>query len=142
MNSLKLRIVTPEKEIYDERDLDSVSIFTAKGQITILPNHIPLVTRVTAGEVTIKKGSKTDSLITTEGFLQLDKTGEILVLADYAVRSEDIEIAKVMEAKKKAEEALKAKVSERDFIIAEAELRRTLLELKISQKQRRAKTKI
>lgn len=141
MNSLSLRIVTPEKQVYEGSELASVSLPTQQGQITILPNHIPLVSNIVPGEIIVKKSGKEQSLVTTKGFMRLNKKGEISVLSDYAIRSEDVEIAKVEEAKKKAEEMLKEKKSQRDFAIAEAELRRTLLELRVAKK-RKVKTKV
>lgn len=140
MNLLRLKIVTPEKLVFEEGELNSVSVPTKMGEITILPKHIPLVANITEGEIVARKEGKVYSLVTTKGFLKLNTKGEILILADYAQRAEDIEIAKVEEAKKKAEEALKEKKSEKEFIIAEAELRKTLLELKVAQK-RKVKTK-
>lgn len=136
MNLLRLKIVTPEKVIYEEGDFESVSIPTDSGEITILPGHIPLVSKVSPGEIVARKKAKDESLVTTKGFLKLNDVGEILVLADYAVRSEDVEEAKLLEAKKKAEEAMRDKGSQKEFAIAEAELRKTLLELKVAQKRK------
>jgi F-type H+-transporting ATPase subunit epsilon len=136
MSQLSLKIATPEKLVYEDKELDSVTLPTSMGEITILPNHIPLVVKIAPGEVTIRKKSQEHILVTMQGFMHLDKTGNIVVLSDYAIRSEDVELAKVEEAKKRAEAAMKEKTSEKDFAIAEAELRKTLLELKIAQKRR------
>lgn len=137
MNSLSLKIVSPEKLVLEELDLESVTLPTEEGEITILPGHIPLVSSIVPGEIVARKKNKDMSLITTKGFLRLDKNGQIFVLSDYAIRSEDVEIAKVEEAKKKAEREMKEKLSDRDFVIAEAELRKTLLELKVAQRRKR-----
>lgn len=142
MTGLSLKIITPTKSVFEEDGIDSVTLPSVDGELTILPNHIPLVCKVVHGEITVRKSGKDQSLVTTEGFLKLNKKGEMLLLADYAVRSEEIEIEKVRLAKEKAEKAMKEKVSEKDFAIAEAELRRTLLELKISQKRRVRQPKI
>ena len=131
-----MKIVTPEQLILEQEDLDSITVPTADGEITLLPHHIPLVSQITPGEIILRKEGRENSLVTTNGFLKIDPQGYVTILADYAIRSEEIEIAKVEEAKRKAEEAMKEKVSERDFAIAEAELRRTLLELKVAQKRR------
>lgn len=136
MGLLNLKIVTPEKLVFDETEFESVTIPTESGEITILPGHIPLITKVSPGEIIARKKGKEQALVTTNGFLNLSASGEILVLADYAVRSEEVEIAKVQEAKRRAEEAMREKKSEREFVIAEAELRRTLLELKVAQRRK------
>ncbi len=136
MANLKIKVITPEKITFEDQDITSVTLPTAEGEITVLPNHIPLVTQLAPGEIRIKKAGKETSLVATQGFIKITAEGEITVLADYAIRSEEIEVAKVQEAKKKAEEAMKEKSSEKDFAIAEAELRRTLLELRVSQKRK------
>src|SRR4030042_5547807 len=136
MAYLKISIITPEKLVFEGDEIDSASFPTPDGEITILPHHIPLVTKIATGEIVIRKKGNEYSLVATDGFLKLTSDGVITVLADYAVRSEDIELAKVEEAKKKAEAAMKEKISQKDFAIAEAELRKTLLELKIAQKRR------
>ncbi len=135
---LKIKVITPVKIIFEEENIRSVTLPTDSGEITILPNHIPLITKVAAGEMTIKRSNaKDESFVVTEGFLKLNKDGSITLLSDYAVRSDEIEIAKVEEAKKKAEAAMKEKLSDRDFAIAESELRRTLLELKVSRRRQK-----
>ena len=61
---------------------------------------------------------------------------KVTILGNYAVRSQDIEITKAEEAKKRAEKLMSEKVSKEDFAIAEAELRRSLLELKVARKRK------
>jgi len=139
MNLLKLKIVTPEKLVFEEDEFTSVTLPTENGEITILPGHIPLVSKIAPGEIIAKKKSGEELLVTTKGFLRLNEKGEIFILSDYAVRSEDVEIAKVEEAKKRAEATMKEKVSEKEFALAEADLRRTLLELKVAHRKRALK---
>ncbi len=47
---LSLKIVTPERIVYED-DIDSVTLMTEMGEVTILPNHVPLVSNLRAGEV-------------------------------------------------------------------------------------------
>ena len=136
MIQLSLKIATPEKLVYDEKELDSVTLPTSEGEITILPNHIPLVVKIVPGEVITRRKGSENVMVTMQGFMHLDKSGNIVVLSDYAIRSEDVVLAKVEDAKKKAESTMKEKTSEKDFRVAEAELRKTLLELKVAQKRR------
>jgi F-type H+-transporting ATPase subunit epsilon len=133
--SLTLKIITPVRTVFEEDGITSLTVPTQNGQITILPNHLPLITKVVLGELTIKKGNQIIEMVVTDGFLKLEKDGRIEILSDYAVRNEEIEIAKVQEAKKRAEEAMKEKKSESDFAIAEAQLRRTLMELKVATRK-------
>ena len=136
MGLLKLKIVSPEKKVFESDGFESITLPTDSGEITVLPNHIPLVSKIVPGEIIARKNGVEESLITLNGFLKLNEAGEVLILSDYAVRSEDVEISRVEEAKKKAEDAMKEKVSEKEFAIAEAELRKTLLELKVARKRK------
>ncbi len=142
MSFLTFKIATPERLVFEETELDSVTLPTHQGEITVLPKHIPLVSKVVPGEVVVRKKGSEQSLMTMQGFLHLDNKGNIIVLSDYAIRSEEVELAKVEEARKKAQEAMKEKLSERDFVVAEAELRKTLLELRVAQKRREIRIKI
>lgn len=136
MSYLTLKIATPEKLNYESTELDSVTIPTEEGEVTILPGHISLVARLKPGELTVRKKGKEDTFVSMGGFLKLDGAGNVVILSDYAVRSEEIEIAKVEEAKKKAEEKMNEKISKEDFILAQLELTRTLLELKVAKKRK------
>ena len=132
--SLTLEIITPEKIIY-QGEADEVLIPTPKGQIGVLPHHVHLMSKVVHGELAIKKGKQETLLAITGGFLEVSNN-KVTILADYAIRSEDIEVAKVQEAKKRAERLMAEKVSKQDYAEIEAQLRRSLLELKVAGKHR------
>lgn len=139
--NLILEIATPEKIVY-QNEVDEVIVPTINGQITILPNHINLLTKIEPGELTIKKGKATEFLAITGGFLEVVKN-KITILADYAVHSEEIEAAKALEAQKRAQELMKQakeRASQKDFALAEAELRKAILELKVVNKRRALRT--
>ena len=127
---MHIQVVTPEKVIVDE-EIEQVVIPTTSGEITVLPHHIPLVSQIAPGVMVIKKHGRDEDLVIQGGFLQVtDKM--IRVLADYAIAGKDISVVQAEEAKKRAEKAMKEKVSDRDFALAEAELQRALLELKVA----------
>lgn len=137
MNML-LEIITPEGVRYKD-EIQEAIVPTTTGEITILPNHINLVTEVASGELIIKKNSKTNSMVITDGFLEVSKN-HIVILANYAIAAENISIAKAEEAKERAEHLMKEKTSDKDFRIAEGELRKALLDLKIAYKYRKKRT--
>lgn len=139
MAKLNLKIATPEKEILNETGIDSITLPTTAGEITILPEHIPLISGLSSGEITYKKDNQKFYLAVTQGFLRLDKEGNLLLLADYAVRSEDVVVEEAEAAKKRAETVMKERSSEEDMVLAEAELRKALLDIKISQRKRNIK---
>lgn len=131
---LHLEIVTPEKVVYKE-EVDEVTAPTTNGQISILPNHVGLLTKIEPGELVVKKGNAHQSLAITGGFLEIAQN-KITVLADYAVRSESIEVARAQAAQKRAEKLLQEKLGEKDFAQAEADLRKALLELRVAKRRR------
>lgn len=134
MATIHLEIVTPQKVVYKD-EVDEVLVPTPKGQIGILPHHIPLVTEVISGELVIKKGNKEDFLAVAGGFLEVSPS-KVTILADYAIHSDDIQVIKVEEAKQRAERLMKEKMSDEDLAQAQAELQRSLLELRVSRRRR------
>ena len=132
--NLLLEIITPQNLVY-KNEVDEVIAPTVNGEIAILPNHIGLLTQITPGELIVKKGNKDQSIAITGGFLEVNNN-QISVLADFAVKSEDINVARAEEAKKRAEALMKEKTTEKDFRIAEAQMLKALLELKIASKHK------
>lgn len=127
-----LEILTPEKVVYSDNVLE-VLVPTESGQLGILPKHVGLFAKIVPGELIIKKAGSEQIIAITGGFLEVLKE-KISILADYAIRAENIEVAKALEAKEKAEELMKTKVSEQDNAMLEGQLRRAILELKVANK--------
>lgn len=134
MAELNLKIVTPEKEIYNET-VDQVNVSTSEGEIGILPNHANLMAKVMPGELMVKKGSKTDVLAVGEGFLSV--SGNILtIMTDLAVDEADINEKAVEEAKKRAEQALEQKLSDEEYAETLAILEKSLAQLRVKRRHR------
>ena len=132
---LKLQILTSEKEVFNAQ-VDEVIVPTTAGVIGILPQHTPLVSQIAPGEIVIKNNDKSEVMAVFGGFIEVSKNN-VAVLADYAARVEDIELAKAQEAKERAEKLMQEKLSQKDFIIAEAELQKALMQLRIANKYRK-----
>ena len=135
-NSLQLHIVTQERELV-RAESTSITVMTTEGEITVLPGHIPLFAKLASGELIYRSGDAEESYAVTGGFLDVSPEGEVTVLADHAIRADDINEAMAEEARRNAEEALKNKESKRDFMLAEASLRQALNELTIATKRKR-----
>ncbi len=136
--SLVLEIITPEKVVY-KNEIDEALIPTVNGQIGILPGHIGLVSKIVPGELVVKKGGNQDILAITGGFLEVNKD-KVTILADYAIRAEDIEIAKVQEAQKRAEKLMEEKLTEEEFRVNEAEMLKAITQLRVASKIKRRST--
>lgn len=133
--NLLLEIITPEKVVYKD-EVNEIIVPTVNGEITILPNHINLLTRVNPGELIIKKGSNEQYLAITGGFLEVTKN-KVSILAEYAVKAQDIEVAQAMEAKKRAEKLMNEKLTDNEQRVAQAEMIKAILELKVATKRKR-----
>ena len=131
---LALEIITPTQVVLNE-EVDEITLPTVNGEISILPNHIDLLTKIVPGEMTIHLGNKIESFAITGGFLEIS-SNKVSILADHAVRADDIEVAKAQQAKERAEKAMKEKASDKDFAVAEAELRKSILELRVAHKHK------
>ena len=113
-DTLKLEIITPESVIYSEQ-VDMVTLPGSEGEAGIYPNHIPLMTKVKAGELIAKKGSTEEILVVGEGFAEV--TGDhVAILIANAANSADIDEAIAEEARRKAE----ARLAEGDISEEEA----------------------
>ena len=107
--SLTLQIVTPEARVYNDT-AETVVIPTVNGEIGILPGHIPLLSQVADGELRATKDGRTQFLAVAGGFVQVE--GDVVsVLAEHAMREEQIDESAVEKAVERAQEALKTKES-------------------------------
>ncbi len=134
-NTFNLEVVSPDGVSFSGA-VDEVVLPTTTGEIAILPNHAPLFTKLAEGEATIKQSGKDIHLAIFGGFVEVSKS-KVTVLSDFAVRAESIEIGKIEEAKKRAEEILSGKIANEDFAMAEKELQKAIFSLKIAEKMRR-----
>lgn len=131
---LVLEIITPIKVVLKE-EVDEITIPTINGEISILPNHVDLFTKISPGEMIIKNNNKIEPFAIMRGFLEVTKN-HISILADYAAHVKEIEIAKVQEAKERAEKAMKEKDKELNYEQLQDDIRRTALQLKIAKKHK------
>lgn len=133
--NLLLEIITPEKVVYKD-EVAEIVIPTVNGEIAILPNHINLLTQINPGELIVKKGSIQQYIAITGGFLEVNDN-KVSILANYAIKAQDIEIARATEAKKRAEKLMEEKISDNDLRIAQGEMIKAILELKVATKHKR-----
>lgn len=116
--------------------VDELFLPTDKGEIEVLTNHIPLYSKLSEGVITVKKGGKRTQIAITSGFIEVNNNN-VAILSDYAIPAESIQVARSLEAKKKAEELLRRKESAADILVAEKELQKSIMELKVAEKIKR-----
>lgn len=136
--TLKLRVVSQEKELLAEV-VDSITIPTAAGEITVLPGHIPLFSRVKLGVMTYRLGKAEHFLVVSDGFLDITADYQVMVMVDGGVLDRDISAQKAELAIKAAHETMTKTVDQRELMMAEASLRLAMLEIQMSQRTKRTK---
>lgn len=131
---LHIEIVTGERVILQEDDVDMVLVPGAAGMLGILPQHAPLVTTLSLGELRIKKGGTEQSILVFGGFMEVSND-KVLVLADTAERLEELDLARAEDARKRAEASIASRQSTIDLEQAQASLRRANLRLRVGQRR-------
>ena len=101
MSTIKLDIVTAERLVYSD-EVDILIAPGVEGQLGILPQHVPLMTTLKAGEMIARKSGEEVNWAISGGFLEV-QPDRIIVLADTAERDDEIDLARAEEAKRRAE---------------------------------------
>ena len=128
---LHLEIVTAERLVLSD-DVDQVNAPTKDGRVGILPRHMPLLTVLTEGELSIIKGGVRTEFAVFGGFMEV-LPDRVTILADACDRSDEIDLERAEDAKRRAEERLASRKSNQDMALAEADLRRALMQIKMAK---------
>jgi F-type H+-transporting ATPase subunit epsilon len=136
MAKLEVEIVTGERIILSETDVDMVVAPGADGTLGILPKHAPLISTLAAGELRVKKGGREESIVVFGGFIEVTPE-KVTILADSAERIDEIDVGRADEARKRAEDAIRQRGDTVEIEEALAALRRANLRLNIGRKHRR-----
>jgi F-type H+-transporting ATPase subunit epsilon len=130
-NTLKLEIITPDAKAFSD-DVEMVTLPGVDGEIGIFPQHVPLMTHILPGEIIVRKGGQELFLAIGEGFVEI--TGDhVTIISDMAIQAENIDEAKVEEARRRAEARLSEKLSDEDAAFVNATLARTAAQLKVKK---------
>jgi len=133
---LKVDIVTAERVVYSDEGVDEVVAPGIEGELTVLPQHAPLLTMIKPGVMRIIKGGDDIDMAITGGFLEV-RDDRVTILADAAERAEDIDTVRAEEARRSAERRLDERESKLELVEAAAELQRALIRLKAVERRRR-----
>ena len=136
---LQLKIIKPEKIVLDEA-VDSVSLPTTEGEITILPDHIALISTLASGDIVARVNGEDVPMAVSGGFIEVSNN-QVKILADFAEHVSDLSDDTVAKARARAEELkhMKDDASVVDFEHYEAELERSLTRVKIADKWKNRK---
>lgn len=133
--SLRLSIITQERKLV-EIEVTQLTVMTESGEVTILPGHIGLFTKLKEGLLRYVEDGRPSTVAVYGGFMDVAPGGAVTILADAADRAEDLDLKQIEAARSKAEAVLADKhTSPQDFMIAETALRQIYL------KERAARTR-
>ncbi len=136
---IHFELITPERVLFRE-EVDEVTLPTSEGEITILPNHVPLVAALVSGVAKFTKGTSTEDIAVSGGFIEVQEGSRVRVLADTAERGQELEFSAIEEAKARAEKVMKetARTDDVSYASAAASLERELARYKVARKHRGA----
>jgi F-type H+-transporting ATPase subunit epsilon len=134
--TIHVDVVSAEEQIFSG-EAEFVALPGETGELGIYPRHTPLITRIRPGTVRIKTPgqAEVEFVFVAGGILEV-QPHTVTVLADTAIRGRDLDEAKALEAKKRAEEAMSNKESKMDLAAAQAELAVAVAQLAAIQKLR------
>lgn len=133
-SKIKLNIITPTKTAFTDDGIDNVVIPTTSGEITVLPNHIPLVSSIKIGEIRIHKGGEIIPLAISGGLLEVRKNSELVILAESSELAREMNIDQIQAAYDRAVEAMNEPLDTEGDIIREKSLEIELNRLNIAKK--------
>ncbi|MFA5188849.1 MAG: ATP synthase F1 subunit epsilon [Patescibacteria group bacterium] len=132
---IKIEITTPERNVFSA-EANQVSIPTQMGEITILPEHIPLVAVLVPGELRIIKDKEEILMAVSGGFIEV-LPNKITILADSAEHAEEIDEKRAEEARVRALELQKEKsFDDQEFAALSAKIEKELARLKVVRKRK------
>jgi F-type H+-transporting ATPase subunit epsilon len=133
MASIKVEIVSAEESIWSG---EGTMVFApgVMGELGIAPRHTPLITQLKPGDVRVQtEDGKEEFFFISGGILEI-QPDIVTILSDTAIRAQDLDEAKAIEARKRAEDAMKDKSSEMDYARAKAELAQIAAQLRSIEK--------
>jgi F-type H+-transporting ATPase subunit epsilon len=133
---LSFELVTPERIVRTDEDVDMVIAPGADGELGILPNHSPLLTALGIGELRLRRGTEEESFAVHGGFLEV-LANKVIVMATVAEPAEEIDLARAEEARNRAESRYRDRPEGLDVARLQAAMRRSQVRLKIARRRRR-----
>ncbi len=134
--TMHVNIVSAEAEIFSGT-VEAVFAPAVMGEVGIYPRHTQMLSPLKPGEIrVVREGGEEDFFFVSGGMLEV-QPHVVTVLADTAVRAKDLDEAQAIEAKKRAEQALKDRQGDMDYARAEAELAEAVAQLQTIQRMRK-----
>ena len=133
---LELQIITPERVVFSETGVESVTLPGSEGELTILPSHAALMSSLQPGPLVFRRGGQEVDVALSGGFLEV-RDDKVIVLADTAERSDEIDAARAEQARQQAAEALATREGTVDIAAAMASLSRAQARMRVVERRQR-----
>jgi F-type H+-transporting ATPase subunit epsilon len=132
--TLKLEIVTPDAKTFSD-DVEMVTLPGVEGEMGVYPQHVPLMTQLVPGEITVRKDGQDVYLAVGEGFVEITAE-KVAILTDMAIRSDQIDEAKAEEVRRQAEARLAENLDTEENARVRAALAQSLAQLHVKRRHR------
>jgi len=123
-DKIHLEIVTADKQVFSG-DVDSIIVPALSGYVGILPGHAPLLAELGIGEIVFTAGDTMEDVFCSWGFIEV-LPGRVVILAQTAELSSDIDLKRAEEAKARAEKLLASHDPNVDYAAAELAMMRAI----------------
>jgi F-type H+-transporting ATPase subunit epsilon len=137
-NTINIDIVSAEGEIFSGAAA-MVFVPATQGELGIAPRHAPLLTMLKPGEVRVELADGSEQSFYVDGGALEIQPKRVTVLADTAIRAHDLDEAKAVEAKRRAEDMLATHSDRVTLAEAQAELLRAVAQIKLLERIRKLK---
>ena len=132
---IHIELVTQEEKVFEEAEADIIIVPGVEGEMGVLPNHAPVLTTLSYGELVVRKGEAEERFAVYGGVVDV-RPDKVVVLADLAESSFALDLEKAQAARDEARQLLEEGPPEDKYREAELALRRANLAVRISQKVR------
>jgi F-type H+-transporting ATPase subunit epsilon len=133
--TVQLNVVSAETSIFSGQ-VESIQVTGSEGELGIYPGHTPLLTTLLPGKVRLVQNGEEDNIYINGGVLEI-QPGTVTVLADTAIRAEDLDEQAALDAKKRAEEHIANPGADFNYAEAAVELAEAIAQLRLIQKLRK-----
>lgn len=138
--TLKLRIVTPERVVL-ETSVEQVTATSIDGELSILPDHEPIVTALAIDMLRYRQGREEEEFAAVMGGILEVKNNEVTILSDVAELDADIDVARAQDSKARAEAEKLQKQDKLDVYVSELAISRAVARLKAHEFSQRKRQK-
>ncbi len=130
---IHFKVITHEKIVYED-DIDELYVQATDGRLGILKNHIPVICALNVGVTKVVKDKVAQCIATMGGILQF-ANNKATILTDIAELDCDIDIARAIQAKQRAEARLKAKDENLDIVRVQIALAKAIARISAKEKK-------